>query len=174
MRANPVWAEAVQLVPVLVLAFPIVSSGQVHLPSLGTAFTVAAALALPVGVAVTRAGHTLNPIVLGTYLWLVLGAVGFGLGVPPLADLLAAWQGFALFAVVFAVLLGALTRPTGAIGARGEPATIRRVSLGLLGLSLLAVGWAWVFRDDVRLGGGLPFIVLNVARRVAIARGSRP
>jgi hypothetical protein len=31
---------------------------------------------------------------------------------------------------------------------------------------VLMVGWAWLFRHNIRLGGGLPFIVLNVARRV--------
>jgi hypothetical protein len=38
--------------------------------------------------------------------------------------------------------------------------------LRLLGLTLVIVAWAWFFRHDIRVGGGLPFIVLNVARRV--------
>ena len=50
---------------------------------------------------------------------------------------------------------------------------VRSRSLGVLGVSVMMLCWAWVFRHDVRLGGGLPFIVLNVTRRVLVAHGVR-
>ncbi len=173
MRPNPVWAEALQLVPVLVLAFPIIARGEVELSSLGVAFGLAASLALAVAAGIRAAGHLLNPILVGTYVWLGLGALGFAIGVPALAEVLAETQGFALFAIVGMVLLAFLPTETGSIGARAEPAWVRRASLGLLAIAALALAWSWAFRHDVRLGGGLPFIVLNVVRRVAIARQGR-
>jgi len=106
----------------------------------------------------------------GTDVWLLLGAVAFAGGVTPLASLLAGTQGFALFVVITTVSLAFLPTATGPIGARGDAAQVRSRSLALLGVLLLATAWAWWFRDDVRLGGGLPFIVSNVTRRVMIAR----
>ncbi len=171
--ANPVWAELVQLVPVVALAFPVVTSGQVDQPSMASAFPAAAGRSVAVTQGVRGARKRLNPILIGTDLWLLLGAVGFGLDIAPLADLFAAWQGFALFAVVVPTLALALPTAPGAIGADGPPDWVRSRSVGLLVLAVLVLGWAWVFRHDVRLGGGLPFIVLNIARRVAVAQGVR-
>jgi hypothetical protein len=48
-----------------------------------------------------------------------------------------------------------------------------RASSGLLALAGVALAWSWVLRSNIRLDGGLPFIVLNVARRVIIARALR-
>lgn len=171
--ANPAWAELVQLVPVIALAFPVVTSGQVDLPSMAQAFPAAAGLAVAVTLGVLGARKRLNPILVGTDLWLLLGAVGFGLGVQPLADLWAAWQGFALFALVLPTLLIALATPPGAIGADGPTDWVRSRSLVVIGVAVVVLGWAWLFRHDVRLGGGLPFIVLNVVRRVLVAHGVR-
>jgi len=171
--ANPIWAEVLQLVPVIVLAFPVVTTGQVDLTSMGQAFPLAAALVLPVTVAVRWRGAVLNPILLGTALWLILGAVGFGLEVPVLRDLWTRWQGFALFLSVLPTLLVAMATPWGAIGALGPKPWVRGRSAVLVGCACIAVAWSWGFQHDVRLGGGLPFIALNIVRRVLIAHGVR-
>ncbi|HEX6764015.1 MAG TPA: hypothetical protein VF103_01030 [Polyangiaceae bacterium] len=47
---------------------------------------------------------------------------------------------------------------------------MRRASMALLAVTGLVAAWAFWFRANVRLGGGLPFIVLNVTRRVMIRR----
>jgi hypothetical protein len=136
------------------------------------AFTIATALAVLITAMLVRQGVTLNPVLLGAALWLGLGAVGFGLPVPPLASWLAETQAFGLFACALGV--GLVTTPRSGAGyigaAHDDPGWVRSRSLVLLGVTALAVGWAWVFRHDVRLGGGLPFIVVNVTRRVMIAR----
>ncbi len=171
--ANPPWAELVQLIPVIALAFPVVTSGRVDLPSMTQAFPAAGGLAIAVTLGVLAAGKRLNPILVGTDLWLLLGAIGFGLGVSPIADLWAAWQGFALFALVVPTLGVAMATPPGAIGADGPRDWVRSRSIAVLSLSILALGWAWAFRHDVRLGGGLPFVVVNVTRRALVAHGVR-
>lgn len=170
-RGNPVWAELLQLLPVVTLALPFILSGEVDLERAGPAFVVAAVLTVPVTGAVLARRHLLNPIAVGTALWLGLGAVALGTGVEPLATWVADTQAFALFACALAVGgIATVASPHGYIGARRDPAWIRKASLVLLALTAGAVVWAWAFRHDIRLGGGLPFIVLNVARRLAIAR----
>jgi hypothetical protein len=172
MTANPVWAELLQLLPVVTLAFPIVTSGVVDLASLGPAFAVAAVLAVGVTAAVAGTGRVLNPILLGTNLWLALGAVAFNVPVAPLAEAIASTQAFGLFVCAGLVgIVATAAAPVGYVGARGEPTQVRRASYVLLALTAVAIAWAWGFRADVRLGGGLPFIALNVARRVLISRG---
>ena len=173
MTVTPPWAELLQLVPVVSLAFPIVRSGTVDLTALGTPFGVATGLAILIQVAVLAAGHRLNPILVGTSVWLALGAVGFGLGVAPLASLLGAVQGFGLVLCIVLALVLALPTGGGAIGAGGAPEWVRSRSLGLIALAGMALLWAWVFRDNVRLGGGLPFILLNLSRRAAIGLAQR-
>ena len=172
MSQPPSWAELLQLVPVISLALPIILSGDVDLPSMSLAFTVATGLAMLITGGLAHRGVTLNPVLLGTALWLGLGAVGFGLPVAALASWLAETQAFGLFACALGVgLIATLRGGAGYIGAAHEdPSWVRSRSLALLGVTALAVGWAWVFRHDVRLGGGLPFIVVNVTRRVLIAR----
>lgn len=172
MRKNPVWAEILQLVPVVTLACSFLASGEVDLARAGPLFIAAALLAVPITAGVAALGHALNPILLGAALWLGLGAVAFGAPVPAVADWLGETRAFGLF--VGALAVGALTTlasPQGYIGARHpDTAWVRRASLGLLLLTLGAVCWSWAFRGNLRLGGGLPFIVINVARRVMIAR----
>jgi len=172
MKPNPIWAELVQLVPVVSLAFPIIMSGEVDLTEMGTAFVVATVLAIVLHGLLRWKGFTANPILLGTALWLVAGAAGFAGGLTPVAAFIADTQAFGLFVGAFAV--GAIATPmspSGYIGCRSDDASwVRRSSVGLLGLTAAIVVWAWFFRHDVRLCGGLPFIVLNVARRVTIAR----
>jgi hypothetical protein len=67
-----------------------------------------------------------------------------------------------------------LVSPQGFIGYRDQDRPrVVRTSLGLLALAGCATVWSWAFRHDIRIGGGLPFIVLNVARRVIILRASK-
>lgn len=169
---NPPWIELVQLVPVVTLALPFIAKGDVDLSRAGSGFLVAALLTIPVtGLVLYRRG-TLNPILLGTALWLWLGALAFNLPIEPLRAALVEAQGFGLFVGVFVVaLVASIASPAGFIGCRHpDAAFVRRSSLTLLGLAIVALAWSWLFRQNIRLGGGLPFIVLNVARRVLIVR----
>jgi hypothetical protein len=168
IRRNPVWAELVQLVPVISLAFPFIMAGKVDLSRAGVGFLIGAGLALLVSVAVVLRKHLLNPILVGTGLWLWLGFAAFYLPVPVVKTWLVGTQAFGLFVAALLAGLGAMAlSPWGYIACRsGDPRWNRRASIVLLGLNVLSVCWAWRFRQDIRLGGGLPFIVLNVARRL--------
>ena len=171
----PVWLELVQLVPVVTLALPFIVTGKTDLSHAGTSLLVAASLTVPVtGLVVWRKG-ILNPILIGTALWLWVGAVAFQWPVASLVAFLGEAQGFGLFLGVAVVGVAAtFVSPEGFIGARHPDAGwVRRSSLILLGLALVALACSWALRHDIRLGGGLPFIALNVARRVIVRRGSR-
>jgi hypothetical protein len=167
-RTNPAWAELLQLVPVVSLALPFILEGSVDLRRAGTGFLVAALLTLPV-IAIIRIRRQLqNPILVGTALWLWLGAIAFNVPVEAVAEWLSQTQALGLFVAALAVGLVATFRwRYGYVACRtSDTLWIRRASFTLLGLTLATVVWAWVFRHDIRLGGGLPFIALNVARRV--------
>ena len=172
IRRNPVWAELVQLVPIISLAFPFIIAGKVDLGRAGLGFLIGAVLALLLSAAVGLRKHLLNPILVGTGLWLWLGFVAFYLPLPALKTWLVETQAFGLFvAALLAGLAFMSLSPWGAIACRSsDPCWNRKASLVLLALNVLIVGWAWRFRYDIRLGGGLPFIVLNVARRVLARR----
>jgi hypothetical protein len=147
-------------------------SGKVELARAGTGLVAGALLTLPVSAAVLAKKAALNPILVGTGLWLWAGAVAFSV---PLAELRAALveaQGFALFAFVVATgVVTLLLSPQGFIGCQHpDPGFVRKASLGLLAVALVALAWSWFFRHDIRAGGGLPFIVLNVVRRGVILR----
>ena len=167
-RRNAVWAELVQLVPIISLAFPFILEGKVDISRAGLGFLVGALLTLPISAMVVLRKQLLNPILVGAGLWLWLGALAFKLPVASLAVWLIQTQAFGLFVAALAVgLTATLISPQGYVACRSsDPRWIRRASLGLLGLTLVILCWAWFFRHDIRLGGGLPFIVLNVARRV--------
>jgi len=168
IRRNPVWAELVQLVPVISLAFPFIVEGKVDISRAGSGFLIGALLAIPISAVVVLRKHLLNPILVGAGLWLWLGALAFWLPVAPLAAWLVQTQAFGLFVAALAAGVAAtLMSPHGYVACRSsDPRWIRQASLGLLGLTLVILCWSWLFRHDIRLGGGLPFIVLNVARRV--------
>ena len=166
-RKNPAWAELVQLVPVVSLALPFILVGSVDLQRAGTGFLVAALLSLPVMAFIRIRQQLQNPILLGTALWLWLGALGFNVPVDAVAEWLTQTQAFGLFVGALAVGLVATFRwRYGYIACQStDTVWIRRASFTLLGLTLVTVIWAWLFRHDIRLGGGLPFIALNMARR---------
>ena len=167
--------ELIQLVPVVSLALPFIASGKVDLSRAGTGLLVGALLTLPVSALVVWQKGTLNPILVGTALWLWLGAVAFGLPLPALRDRLIEAQGFGLFAAIaLAGAVALVASPAGFIGMRHSDARfVRHASLALFALALIALAWSWVFRQNIRLGGGLPFIVLNLARRAIILRSER-
>ncbi len=171
-RLRPILLEAIQFAPILTLASTFVVTGEVDLDRAGTLFVVAAAGALVITVALVAARARLNPILLGTNVWLWVGALAFGIPLEGLAGVLAELRAVGLFACVLGVC-GALTvvSPSGCLGA--EIAGRRRTLLGsaiVLGLTAAALGWAWLFVEDIRIGGGLPFILLNVSRRILLRR----
>lgn len=169
---NAAWAELIQLVPIVSLALPFIVSGKVDLSRAGSGLVAGALLTIPVCALVLWKKAALNPILVGTGLWLWTGAVAFSVPVAALRAELVEAQGFGLFAFVAVTGLVALAvSPQGFIGcAHPDPRFVRKASLGLFGLALLALGWSWFFRHDIRAGGGLPFIVLNVVRRAVILR----
>jgi hypothetical protein len=173
-RSNPAWAELLQLVPVVTLASSFLVAGEVDFARAAPLFVVSAALTVPITAVVRARGHVLNPILLGAALWLWLGAAAFGVPIASLASWLGETRAVGLFVGSLAVgVLATLLSPTGYVGGRHpDPAWVRRSSLALLGLTLLAVGWSWTFRTHLRLGAGLPFIGLNVARRLLLARAA--
>lgn len=169
---NPVWAELLQLVPIISLAFPFIVQGKVDLARAGSGFLIGALLTIPITALVVARKHLLNPILVGTNVWLWLGALAFAVPVPALADWLRQTQAFALFAsaLVAGVVTTFLSEHGYVACYSTDSGWIRRTSLGLLALTAVVVTWSWIFRHDIRLGGGLPFIVLNVVRRVLTVR----
>ena len=172
---NPGWAEGLQLVPIVTLAFPFIVRGEVDLSRAAGAFLIAAALTIPVTLAVLVRDHLLNPILVGTALWLWLGAVAFNVPADAAATWLTETQALGIF--LFSLGVGSVVTfasPYGYIACRsGSPAGRRRASLALLAVTVAVVAWAWWWRADIRLGGGLPFIVLNVVRRSLCMRMGR-
>ena len=171
-RQQPVWLELVQLVPIISLAFPFIVAGKIDLARAGSGLLVAALLTLPVSGLVLFAKGILNPILVGTGLWLWVSAVAFLLPAASLVAWLSEAQGAGLFLGVVAVGISTtFLSPQGFIGARHPDARwLRRSSWTLLALAFVALGASWFFRHDIRAGGGLPFILLNVARRALVLR----
>ncbi len=171
-RAAAITVELVQLVPILTLASSFIVAGQVDLERASALFTVSAALAVVITTALAVARAPLNTVLLGTDLWLLLGAVAFGVPVGPLAAALGRLQGAGLFACVLLTgLVLSAAAPRGFLGLAAENGRRRRAgSLALLLLTAGALAWSAAFVDDIRLGGGLPFIALNVSRRILLRR----
>jgi hypothetical protein len=172
---NPVWLELIQLVPVVTLALPFIASGNVELSRAEGGLLLAAALTLPVTALVVFKRGVLNPILLGTALWLWVGALSFALPIPAVRGAVLDAQGFGLFVGVFLVGVATLLGSSGGfIGCRHpDRRFVVRASSALLALAAIALAWSWIFRSNIRVGGGLPFIVLNVVRRVIIVRAGR-
>lgn len=173
-RKNPIWIELVQLLPIISFAFPFIVEGRVELARAGTGFLIGALLTLPVVVVVAALKHVFNPILVGVGLWLWLGALAFQLDLEGVKGVLVSSQASGMFVAAFAVgAIATFSSPHGYVGCRtDDPVWLRRTSLGLLALTALATAFSFLMRHDIRLGGGVPFIVLNVARRVLIARAA--
>jgi hypothetical protein len=175
-RPHPLWAELVQLVPIVSLALPLIIAGQIDFARASRSLVVAALLTIPVSVLVVARKAVLNPILVGTALWLWVAAVAFELGWSGLVGALSEAQGAGLFAGI--VLVGALATlfsPQGFVGSpHPDHAWVTRSSFLLLALAVAATAWSWAFRHNVRLGGGLPFLALNIARRRLVLRAPLP
>lgn len=160
-------AELLQLLPILVFAARFVVAGELDLAEAHGQFLAAAALAVPLKLGLIAARWPLNPILLGVDLWLVLGVVAFELPLPSLGAAYDALGPCSLFLAIAAVGLFGLPTRTGLLGppVPEDVQATRRARLLLLLLGLGALLWSWYFRDDIRIGGGLPFIALNISRR---------
>ncbi len=174
-RSKAIAAEVVQFAPILTLASSFIVAGDVDLARAATLFVVAAGEAVVITAGLLALRRPLNPVLLGTNLWLVLGALAFGLPLEGPARLLGEIRAVGLFgcALVVGVVLTAAARG-GYLGAElPERGAVLRGSALVLVLTAAALVWSWIFVDDIRVGGGLPFIVLNVSRRVIARRMSR-
>ncbi len=74
---NPMWAELIQLVPIVSFALPFIVKGEVDLSRAQQTFLLAAVLTIPATFLVTRRGLALNPILVGTSFWLWVAAIAF-------------------------------------------------------------------------------------------------
>jgi hypothetical protein len=167
-RRNAVWPELVQLVPIISLAFPFIVAGKVDISRAGSGFVMGALLTIPISATVVLRKQLLNPILVGAGLWLWLGAIAFVVPVASITEWLVQTQAFGLFAAALvAGIVATAISSHGYVACRStDPSWARKVSLGLIALTTGSLCWSWVFRHNIRLGGGLPFIVLNVVRRV--------
>jgi hypothetical protein len=164
--------EASQFVPVITLASSFIVAGGVDLSRAGTLFVVSAASAVVITAVLIKRKVLLNPILVGTNLWLCLGALAFGIPIAAMADIMAEHQAVDLFACTFALgIVFTAVKTTGFIGMRHpDSRVIKKLSIVMLALTAAAVIWSVAFMDNIRLGGALPFIVLNVTRRVLMRR----
>jgi len=171
-KKQAVLAEIVQFVPVIILAFSFLVKGDVDLNRAASLFLISGSIAAVITVFLVLKKTLLNPILLGTNIWLVLGALAFSIPITPLAHLIGSLQAAGLYVCVFTVATGfTFGMRTGFIGMEHADATvIRRLSLIMLVFSGVVLVWSYVFVGNIRLGGGLPFILLNVTRRVMIRR----
>jgi hypothetical protein len=170
--AKTVLGEVVQLVPVITLASSFIVSGGVDLERAAPLFVASAIIAVIITGVLMKQKVLLNPILVGTNLWLCLGALAFGIPIPPFADIIGSLQAVGLYVCTLGVgVVYAAVKPTGYIGMRHpDPRVVRRLSLIMVGLTVTALIWSFLFIHNIRLGGGLPFIVLNVTRRIMIRR----
>jgi len=165
-RARNVALEAVQFVPLLSFAAPFVLAGEVDLSAAGGSFVIGAMLAVAVSGALHWRGVAQNPILLGVNAWLLVGAVAFA-AVQPLADWIAEVQAASMFVGILGVGVAMAALAPG--GFMGDPRAPRRLSWVLVVLAAACLGWSFVY-PDIRVGGALPFIALNVIRRVMLRR----
>ena len=157
--------EVVQFVPVLTLAAGFVISGEIDLSVAGARFAVAAAAAVLIvgGLALRRVPQ--NPFLVGADLWLLLGAISFNVPIEPAKAALVQLGGGGLFLGALLVGLGyTVARPEGYLGVQSKQT--RTLSVVLLLLTAAAAAWAMSRPEDIRLGAALPFIAINVLRRV--------
>ncbi len=164
--------ELLQFVPILAFALPFMTAGAVDLSAAAPGFVRATVLAAAVMGLLHVLDHPQNPIHLATNAWLLGGAVAFTLPIGPVAGFYGDWGALGLFAVVGVWGLGQLGTGQGGflLGRTATTRQLRVLTPAMIVLTAAAIAWAWVFRDNLRVGGGLPFIALNVVRRVVLKR----
>jgi hypothetical protein len=174
-KSKKILLETVQFVPVITFAVSFVAAGEVDLKRASVLFVVSAVAAVLITVFLVIRKLSLNPILLGTDIWLGIGALAFGIPVPQLAALVDHLRAAGLFACVLGLgLTLTWASPTGYIGmSHPNRRLVRDTSFLLLILTAGALAWSWINTDNIRLGGGLPFVLLNVIRRVIIRRASK-
>lgn len=167
--------EAVQFVPVITLASSFLVSGGVDLERAGTLFVISGVGAAVITGVLLKMKVLLNPVLVGTNLWLSVGALAFGIPLEGLAGVLAQLQAGGLYACVLLVGIAfTALLPTGYIGmVHPDPAVARKLSVILLVVTGAILVWSLVLIENIRLGGGLPFIALNVTRRMMMRRSLR-
>jgi hypothetical protein len=157
--------EVVQFIPVLTLAAGFVIAGEIDLSVAAARFTVAAILALIIVGGLAWRQVRQNPFLVGADLWLIVGAVSFNLPIEPIKAAMVQAGGGGIFLGALAVgLLYTLARPEGYLGV--ESRHTRLLSAVLLVLTAAGAAWAMAHPDSIRLGAALPFIGVNVLRRV--------
>ncbi|MDG1484265.1 MAG: hypothetical protein P8R54_32030 [Myxococcota bacterium] len=157
--------EVVQFIPVLTLAAGFVLAGEIDLSVAAARFAIAAVLAVLIVGGLTWKKVRLNPFLVGADLWLLVGAVSFNLPIEPVKAAMVAAGGGGIF--VGALLVGlayTLTQPEGYLGVVSDKT--RPLSVVLLVLTAAGAAWAVAHPDSIRLGAALPFIAVNVLRRV--------
>jgi hypothetical protein len=174
-RTKKIIAEVVQFVPIITLASSFIVKGGVDVNQAGTLFVISGFCALVITGILVFSKVMLNPILLATNLWLLTGAAAFGIPLPALADILSQANAVLLFATALVVgIILTLVNPRGYIGMAGvDKATVQRLSVLLIGLTAGALLWSIIFKNNIRLGGGVPFILLNVTRRMLIRRTAK-
>ncbi len=174
-KAEAFFKEASQFLPVIAFASSFIVGGGVDLKRASLLFVISAAAAVAITVFLIVKKAQLNPILLGTNLWLCFGAVAFGIPIPAFAELLGHVQAFGLYVTVFGLgAILAVVSDEGYIGMdHPDKKTIRMLSFIMLALTVAALVWSYLFMESIRLGGALPFILLNVTRRMLMRR-NRP
>lgn len=167
-------SELVQFVPIIALASSFIVKGGVDVNQAGGLFVISGLCALVITGILVFYKVMLNPILLASNLWLLIGAAAFGIPIPALANIFSQTNAVLLFASALVVgIILTLISPAGYIGIISvNKTTVRRLSMLLIGLTAGALLWSVIFKNNIRLGGGVPFILLNVTRRMLIARCS--
>ena len=171
-KRRAVLTEAVQFVPLLTFAAPFVLAGAVDLSAAGSSFALAGILAMVLSGVLVALKVAQNPILVGVNVWLVVGAAAFAVPLEALEAAYVTQQAITLFVgIALVALVQNLAVPGGFLGSVDlPPATVRRASWVLWAVALLAIAWSAAFHGEIRVGGALPFIALNVVRRMMLRR----
>ena len=172
LKAKFITFEAIQFIPILTLASSFIVAGKVDLERASVLFVISAALAALVTAVVLLAKVKANPVLLGTNAWLLIGAIAFGIPIEPLADLVNQARGAGLFTCVLGVgIVLTIVSKQGFSGVESKNrSAVRKGSIVMLILTAIALAWSIFMVENIRLGGGLPFILLNVCRRILSKR----
>jgi hypothetical protein len=133
----------------------------------GLAFEVGGLLAVVETAILIWKRVTLNRLLLGANVFLMVGALGFGLQIPFIVSLYGRTHESALFGAVFVV--GLLTTFFTTAGFIEMPSldrkTVVRRSGALLVVTAICMTLSIALKGNVMLGGTLPFVLLIVARQ---------